>query len=90
MSKTYRLADYRKQANRPPFPFELDDERTLEIQPPTTNATLEVMATNDVREQLKLLTGDQFDALLEVIGEEQGGVLKALLKDLTDHFGLGE
>lgn len=88
--KKYRLADYRKQANKPPFPLELDEERTLEIPAPSTNALLDAQATADVREQLKLMTGVKYEELLEVIGEEQGGVLKVLLKDLSDHFGLGE
>lgn len=90
MTKKYSLADYRRQANKPPFPLDIDEERTLEIAPPTTSAMLDVQSTDDVREQLKLLAGDKYDELMEVIGEEQGGVLKVLLKDMTAHFGLGE
>jgi len=90
MSRRYRLADYRRQANKEPFPLELDDERVLMIPAPSTNTVLDVQATEDVREQLRMLTGDAYDDLMEAIGEEQGGVLKALMKDLTDHFGLGE
>ena len=90
MAKKYSLADYRRQANRSPFSLEIDEEQTLEIAPPTTSAMLDVQATDDVREQLKLLAGDKYDELMEAIGDEQGGVLKVLLKDMTGHFGLGE
>jgi len=90
MSKRYRLADYRREANKPPFPLEIDDERTLEIPAPDTNTILDVQATADVRQQVKLLTGDKYTELMEVIGGEQGGVLKQLMRDLSEHFNLGE
>lgn len=86
----YSLADYRTQAHKPPFPLVIDENRTLEIDPPTTNVMLDVSATTDIREQLKLLAGAHYDELMEVIGEEQGAILKPLLGDMTKHFGLGE
>jgi hypothetical protein len=90
MSKRYRLADYRREATKPPFPLELDEERTLEIPVPDTNTILDVQATTDVRQQVKLLAGDKYEDLMEAIGGEPGGVLKSLMKDMTEHFDLGE
>jgi hypothetical protein len=90
MTKRYRLADYRREATKPPFVLEIDEERSLEIQAPDTNTILDVQATADVRQQVKLLTGDKYAELMEVIGSEQGGVLKVLMRDLSEHFNLGE
>lgn len=90
MTKRYRLADYRREANRPPFVLEIDEERTLEIPAPDTNTILDVQGAVDVRQQVKLLTGDKYGELMDVIGGEQGGVLKQLMRDLSEHFNLGE
>lgn len=88
MSKSYNLADYRRQANKPPFPFKIDDDRTIMIEPPDGDAVMAVMATDNVREQFRLLAGESFDEIIEIVGAEQGGVLKALLQDMSAHFGL--
>lgn len=90
MARKYRLADYRQQANRLPFAFEIDDDTTLIIPPPTATVMLDVAATTDLRTQMQLMTGDQFEKLMDALGDEQGAVLKPLLKDLSRHFGLGE
>ena len=90
MPKKYSLADYRSQASKAPFPFEVDEGKVIEISPPTAETTLDVTATTDLREQLRLIAGDKYEALMDAIGDEQGAILKPLLADITKHFGLGE
>jgi hypothetical protein len=89
-AKKYQLAVYRAEALKKPFELIVDDKTTVSIPVPDTETVLQVTETTVVREQLRLLTGDQYGALMEALGDQPGGVLKLLMKDLTEHFDLGE
>ena len=89
-AKKYQLAVYRRRAVKAPFELIIDEDKTVSIPPPSTDVLLDVAEATTPREQLRLLAGDQYDALMEVLGPEPGGILKPLLADLTAHFDLGE
>lgn len=89
-TKKYQLARYRAEAAKAPFELIVDDKTTISIPPPSTDVVLQVTETGNVREQLRLLAGDQYERLMKAIGDEPGSILKPLLRDLTEHFNLGE
>jgi len=43
-----------------------------------------------VQDLLRDLLGDQYDAVMEVLGGEDFAVMVAFMRDLGEHFGLGE
>jgi hypothetical protein len=88
-SETKTLADYRKEAKREPFTLPLDDNRVIVIKPPTGATLMDLDTAYTTRAVLKLIVGDQYDELIEAIGEEDGAVLMAIGKDMQKHFGLG-
>ena len=89
-AKKYQLAVYRAEAAKKPFELIVDDKTTISISAPDTETVLQVTETVVVRDQLRLLAGNQYTALMEALGDQPGGVLKPLMKDLTEHFNLGE
>lgn len=89
-AKKYQLAVYRAKAAKKPFELIVDEDKSIHIAPPTTDVILDVSEATTPREQLRLLAGDQYNALMEVLGEESGSILKPLMNDLTEYFGLGE
>lgn len=89
-AKKYQLAVYRSKAMKKPFELIVDEDKSILIPPPSTDVILDVAEATTPREQLRLLAGDQYEPLMEVIGEESGSILKPLMTDLTEYFGLGE
>ena len=89
-AKKYQLAVYRAKAVQKPFELIVDEDKTIVIPPPPTETVLDIAEATTPREQLQLLAGDQYGALIDAIGSEVGGILKPLTKDMTEHFGLGE
>lgn len=89
-AKKYQLAVYRAKAKKAPFELIIDEDKTITIPPPSTDVILDVAEATSPREQLRLLAGDQYEPLMEVLGDEPGSILKPLLNDLTNHFDLGE
>lgn len=94
----YSLARYRAEATGAPFVLEVDDDHVIEIPRPTGDrmmALAEKYANTadtppDPREQLKDLLGDTYDEVMAVLGGEDFGVLLLFLRDLAEHFNLGE
>ena len=89
-TKKFQLAVYRAKANKAPFELIVDEDKTVSIPPPSTDVILDVSEATSVREQLRLLAGDQYGPLMEALGDEPGSILKPLMADLTEYFGLGE
>lgn len=85
----YRLDVYRDESGIEPFVLDTGDAQ-IEIQPPTGEQMLAIAETNyyDGRTLLKLICGDQHEAVWEVMKSEQATVLMRLLKDLSKHFKL--
>ncbi|MCW2904929.1 MAG: hypothetical protein JWO67_7194 [Streptosporangiaceae bacterium] len=88
-AKSFALARYRAEAVHRPFELIIDADKSICIQPPKTADVIEMDASTPTREVLRLLTGDQYEPLVEAIGDEDAGVLIAILKDMQEHFGLG-
>lgn len=98
-ARTYSVARYREEATGEPFRLELDGGEVLEIPRPTGDAMMDIAEKYgrfseqnppNMRELLGDLLGDQYEAVMEAIGTEDFGVLVAFLRDLSNHFGLGE
>lgn len=91
--KTYDLQSYRRQAKKEPFPLGLDEDRVLEIKAPTVKRILDAgkMSGQDLEANLKLVVGeDAYEELVEEIGDDDIGILKPLLKDVQEHFGMAD
>ncbi|WP_242882577.1 hypothetical protein [Actinomadura litoris] len=89
MTTNYSMARYRAEARREPFPLELDNGDILAIVPPKSGKVLELTPALSTDEVLRRLCGDSYDALVAAVGEEDAGVLVAIMKDMQKHFGLG-
>lgn len=83
------LADYRAEARREAFELPIDDDTVITIQPPSGNVLLDLDSAFTTRAVLQHLTGDQYETLIAAIGDEDGAVLLAVMKDMQRHFGLG-
>jgi len=96
--RVYSLARYREEAAGDPFRLELDDGEILEIPRPTGAVMMSISERYadadqnppNVRDLLRDLLGDQYDAVMEVLGGEDFAVMVAFMRDLSNHFGLGE
>ena len=88
--RNHSLARYRAEATKKPFEFIIDAEKSMFFEQPDADTMLIIDQAANSEEAMRLLTGDQFDALMEVIGKEPGGVLKLLSEDMQEHFGLGK
>ena len=86
---SYSMARYRAEATKGPFVLELDEGKTLTIPAPTGNGLLDLDGVFTTSTYLQKLAGDQYDALLEAIGEEDGGILAEIVRDMQRHWGLG-
>jgi hypothetical protein len=87
------LARYRAEVKGEPFTLWLDDDKTLVIPRPTGDQMLdaeEAVHRGTSRDVIRALCGDQADELLEVLGDEDAAVLRAVATDLQESFGLGE
>jgi hypothetical protein len=85
----YSLAQYRAEAKKEPFELDLGDGKVITIPPPTGTTLLDLDSAFTTRAVMEHLAGDQYDALLEILGDEDGGVLVAVVKAMQKHFGLG-
>ena len=88
MGKTFKFDQYLKEADRPPFELELEDGSIISIPVPDGDTTFEIEEAGTSREMLTLMCGDQADAVFDLIGSENGTVIRALTKDMAKHFGL--
>lgn len=87
-NSTFKFSKYRAEADRPPFDLELEDGTVISIPVPDGDTTFEIEEAGTSREMLTLMCGDQADAVFELIGPENGTVIRALAKDMSKHFGL--
>jgi hypothetical protein len=87
---TYSLARYRAEAKREPFELVIDSSSSVVIVQPSGEDLLAAEQATSSREAIKILAGDQYEELMKVLGAEPAGVLKAVIADIRDHFGLGE
>lgn len=94
--KTYSLDKYRKDATKAPFPLEVSEDRTIFIGRPTAETMLDVAEkfseadASNIREILRALLGDKHDEVMELIKDEDFGVMMALVADLGEYFEMGE
>lgn len=90
--KTYKLDKYRAEAQLEPFELEVADGQVISIQPPSAETMMAIGETpvQDGRKMLRLLCGEQYEALWAAVAWEPAAVVTSLVKDLIKHFGLGE
>ena len=87
---TYSLARYRAEAKKAPYELVIDAGHSIVITQPSGDDLLAAEQATSSKEAIRILAGDQYDALMKALGGEPAGVLKAVVADLRDHFGLGE
>jgi hypothetical protein len=92
--KPNSLARYRAEVKGgTPFVLWLDDDEKLEIARPTTDqmmAAEEAYNTGTAKDMIRAFCGDQADAFLAAVGDEDPHVTFAIVADMREHFGLGE
>ena len=88
--KPFALARYINEATKKPFELIVDDKRSIFIEQPSSNVVVHSDQAKNTEEALRDLVGDKYDEIMDVIGDAPGGVVKLLVDDLRDHFGLGE
>jgi hypothetical protein len=95
--RSYRLERYRAEATKEPFELVVDGidgadgaDTSIVITQPSGADLLAAEQATSSKEAIEILAGDQYDALMTVLRDEPAGVLKAVVADLRDHFGLGD
>ena len=88
--KPFALARYINEATKKPFEFIVDEKRSIFIEQPDANVVVHSDQAKNTEEALRDLVGDKYEEIMEIIGDAPGGVVKLLVDDLRDHFGLGE
>lgn len=88
--KTFALARYINEATSKPFELIVDDKRSITIEQPSSQDVLMIDQAANTEEAFRIMVGDKFDEVMEVIGDTPGRVLKLLIDDVRDHFKLGE
>jgi hypothetical protein len=86
------LAAYRKEfGGGEPFRLPLDDEdgTVLEVPRPTTDRMLEAENAINSREAFDALCGDRAEEFLKALGPEDAAVLRAVVEDMQEFFGMG-
>ena len=91
-AKKYRLDGYRKAAKKEPFILVVDDETEISIKAPSNRASLAAskISEEDLEGQLRIVFGESYDEVMEAIGDDTAEVLSAILKDVSDHFGVDQ
>jgi predicted NAD/FAD-dependent oxidoreductase len=87
VSKPYRFDTYVEEARTDPFRLETPDGSVLEIPAPLAGTLLEMDYTTSPRRVLRLLCGEQYEAVYALVAQHPGSVLNRLLSDLMQHFG---
>lgn len=91
---THKLTQYIAEARIDPYILEVDDDRAndITIQCPTGETVIEIAETpiNESRKILRLLCGDQFDAVWGIVGPLEHTVLQAFVMDIVDEFKINQ
>lgn len=89
-TKKFQLDRYRNEALKPDFELVLGPEESIIIKPPTVDEVIDLNGMTDVRAQLQILAKDQYEQLMEAIGDAPGAMLQPLMDEMLKHFGLGK
>ena len=89
-TQRYHLDKYRNEAVKPDFEIVVDAETSIIIRMPTVDEVIDLNDITDVRQQLQILAKDQYDQLMDIIGDDPGAMLQPLMNDMLKHFGLGK
>jgi hypothetical protein len=88
MMERHALGRYISEAHRDPFELLADDEQTLVFDVPPIGALLAASEKCTLDGLIRLLTGARYGDFLSVLGAEKGSVLRAVLRDMAEHFRL--
>jgi hypothetical protein len=91
VATTYKLDQYRKECRITPFVLDTGETQIV-IAPPTGEAVLDLTEATifEGRRVLMMMCGQQFEAVWDVVKDENGEVLVALLADLAGHFKIAQ
>lgn len=88
MTKTYKFDRYVSEAKAAPFVLEIGDGDLIEIPAPDGETVLRIEESRSSRKTLRLLCGEQFDRVSDLVSVAPAGVLTSLVSDMVEHFGL--
>jgi hypothetical protein len=86
MTKTYKFDQYVEEARTDPFRLEANGS-VIEISAPTSETMLKMDFTTSPRTALRLLCGNVFEDVYELLAPQPASVLNRLLADMMGHFG---
>lgn len=91
-NRRYSFQQYLSEAKVQPFVLEtgLEDPAEISIAPPSGDALLTISENGgSPRKVLALLCGEQYEAVMDLVGPAPAEVMAALIEDLLAHFGIG-
>lgn len=89
-TKKFQLDKYRNEAVRPDFELVIGPESSIVIKAPTVDEVMELQQTTDIRAQMQILAKDQYEPLMDAIGDAPGAMLQHLMDEMMALFGLGQ
>jgi hypothetical protein len=84
----HRFDTYLEDAGIKPFDLEVSDDEVLSIPAPDSNTILLIEEAASTRERLRLLCGEHFERVMELIGGESPLVMRRLTQDMTQQFSI--
>lgn len=90
MSKSYSFESYATEADaREPFRLDLSDGEQIVIPHPDVETTLLIEEAQFTRDRLRLICGDQFERIMDLLKSKDGETLNRLVDDMAAHFKVG-
>lgn len=80
---------YVAEAKGDPFVLPVREDYSIEIPRPTGDQMFQVEASTSSEEILQALCGERADEVRELFANADAAVMRAVMNDMQEHFGLG-
>lgn len=90
MAKTYDFDSYLTEAIPTQFVLNVPEGESIVIDPPDTDTLFLIDEAVTARETLKLLCGEQWDRVYELIRHRDPAVTSKLVGDVRKHFRIDQ
>jgi hypothetical protein len=80
---------YVAEAKGEPFVLPVGEDQRIEIPRPTGDQMFAAEAATSSKDILRALCGDKYDEVLELFAGADAAVMRAVMNDIQEHFGLG-
>lgn len=89
MAKTHKFSKYQREAKKPPFVIEFDDDtENISIPAPDGDTIMDAEESGTTRRFLSIICGEQWEYVEPLIGDLDGDGLIEFAQDLSRHFGM--